>query len=51
MNRAAQELTDILKALVDHYVKADRHSRDGILRPREKVAGAGDGNRLQAMAA
>ena len=51
MARAATELVDILKALVEHYVAADRYSRDGIGRPRESVAGAGDGNRLQAMAA
>ena len=43
MNRAATEFADILKTLVAHYVEADRQSCDGILRPREKVAGAGMG--------
>ncbi len=39
MAKAATELADILRTLVEHYAAADRYLRDGILRPRERVAG------------
>ncbi len=40
MAKAATELADILRALTAHYQAADRHSYDGILRPRAEVTGS-----------
>ena len=39
MGKAADQLAATLKDLAAHYAEADRHARDGIVRPRPERDG------------